>query len=189
MLWFAAALLALLVGGWCHQKATGTLPRTLLGGEFKERVLELAQQAGVKINQILLVPAQQLQMGNAFAVAGSRVMITDYLLERLTKKETDGVMAHEIGHIKHHHTLLLSLAGISRNLCCPELAACVCAQHDSGAESFGGPSDGWRSIAIENWLETYLLFPVTLLAASLFEILLLSEVRAKCGRVRHACDG
>lgn len=167
MLWFAAALVALLVGAWLHQKVTGTLPRTLLGGEFKERVLELAQQAGVKINQVLLMPAQQLQMGNAFAVTGSRVMITDYLLERLTKKETDSVMAHEIGHIKHHHTLLLSILGFLVIFMVVNWLLSFLLYMVPALVSLAVISDVEPPLALQDWLDTYLLFPTSLLTALL----------------------
>jgi Zn-dependent protease with chaperone function len=171
MLWFAVALVVLLVGGWLRRKVTGTMPRTLHGGELKERVLELAQQAGVKINQVLLMPAQQYQMGNAFAVTGGRVMVTDYLLERLTKKETDSVMAHEIGHLKHHHTWLLSWPAFLFIFVIVNwllsFAVHVIPSLVSLFTSFGTSSYA-RLFAIESWIDTYLLFPVSLLSASLF---------------------
>jgi Zn-dependent protease with chaperone function len=111
MLWFAASLIATPLSAWMNGKISKTLPCALHGGELYENIFQLARRAGVKMQRIFLMPTQHLQMGNAFAMKGGSVMITDYLLERLTKKETDCVMAHEIGHVKKNHTLFLSWMG------------------------------------------------------------------------------
>ena len=37
------------------------------------------------------------------------IMVTEALLEMLTPDEIDQVIAHEIGHIKHHHLVLYLL--------------------------------------------------------------------------------
>lgn len=168
MLWFAAALVVLLVGGWLHAKVSGTTPRTLHGGELKERVLDLARQAGAKITEVLLMPAQQYQMGNAFAVTGNKVMITDYLLERLTKKETDSVMAHEIGHLKHHHTWLLSWPAFLVIFLIANwllwFAITMIPSLISILTAFG-KSNYAHLFAISGWIDAYLMFPVSLLFA------------------------
>lgn len=111
MLWFAAAAITMIFGAWMHGKTSKTLPSPLNGGELYNKILEMAERAGVKIREVFLMPTQHMQMGNAFAMSGQRVMITDYLLERLTKKEAACVMAHEIGHVKKHHAFMLSWPG------------------------------------------------------------------------------
>jgi Zn-dependent protease with chaperone function len=178
MLWFAVALVAKVVCSWMYGKVSGSMPRPLHGGDLKERVLDLARQAGVRINQVFIMPAQLYQMGNAFAMRGGNVIITDYLLERLTKRETDCVMAHEIGHVKRRHTLILSwfsfliifmiinfVLQFSLNLLPSMLSDAV-------------DADMNRIIQVSGWIEAYLFYPVTLLSAWL----LLYFISRRCER-------
>jgi Zn-dependent protease with chaperone function len=46
------------------------------------------------------VPEAKAQMSNAFARSDRAVMITASLLKHLSKREVDGIIAHEIGHLK-----------------------------------------------------------------------------------------
>jgi Zn-dependent protease with chaperone function len=158
LLWFAAAIVTKLAGALMYGKTSKSIPRTLLGGELKEKILELAQRAGVKINQVFLMPARALQMGNAFALQGRNVMITDYLLERLTKKETDCVMAHEIGHLKKGHTKLLSPFGFLLYFLLAYVA--VYAVTSMLQILMSGSFAGFP--AIINWIREYLIFPLAM---------------------------
>ena len=110
-LWLALAVVATIVGVWLHGKVSRSIPSALHGGELKERILEISRRAGIKIQQAFIMPARANLMGNAFAIMGNKVMITDYLLERLTRKETDCVVGHEVAHLKYRHTLMLSWLG------------------------------------------------------------------------------
>ncbi len=169
--WFVAAIAVKLFGAWKYGKATKTLPHALHGGELKEKILELAQRAGVKIQQVFLMPAGRLQMGNAFAMQSQRVMVTDYLLERLTKRETDCVMAHEIGHVKKQHTLLLSWPGFLLLFIAMNIAARVAL---TIVPSFLAPavSGGLHLFKAVQWIEDYLLYAVSLVSALLIRYFL-----------------
>ena len=75
-------------------------PNALTVGELRDRIFALAGQAGVKVQQVYVLPAGKGRLANAFAMRGNNVLITDYLLEHLSKREIDAIMAHELAHLK-----------------------------------------------------------------------------------------
>lgn len=167
LLWFAAAVVMKLFGTWMHGKISKAIPRPLHSGDLREKVIETAHRAGVKIQQVFLMPSKRLQMGNAFAMQGGRVMITDYLLERLTKRETDCVMAHEIGHVKMRHAVLLSWISILVLFVVFNVAlwgavtilpSFLMNAAQAGSEAF---------LAFQGWFNEYLHFPLAFLFAVL----------------------
>jgi len=165
MLWFAIALMTKLASTWMYGKVSRSMPRPLHGGELKERIMDLARQAGVKINQIYVMPAQRYLMGNAFAMRGGNVMITDYLLERLTKRETDCVMAHEIGHVKHRHTLLLSWFGFLIIFSVINVVLWIATKWLPALLMDYLKTDVSTFNEIISWAEAYLIYPISLLSA------------------------
>ncbi|MBI5710672.1 MAG: M48 family metalloprotease [Candidatus Eisenbacteria bacterium] len=69
-------------------------------GEFRDRVLALATRAGVRLRGVKIVSPDCGRFLNAFAAPLLRtVAITDQLLAGLSRREVDGVMAHEISHV------------------------------------------------------------------------------------------
>src|SRR5262249_36513343 len=50
------------------------------------------------------------RMANAFARSGHNILLTDYLLEKLDRAEVDGIIAHELAHLKHDHPKKLGFA-------------------------------------------------------------------------------
>src|SRR6185295_17656777 len=72
-------------------------------GRLRDRIVELAEKAGVKIGQIYLLPTGKGQMANAFAASGNNLLLTDCLIKGLTEREMDAVIAHELTHLKHRH--------------------------------------------------------------------------------------
>ena len=90
----------------CHNirlRLTRAYPFALTTGELRDRVFDLAKKAGVEVRQIFLLPTGKGQVANAYASGAQVVMFTDYLLERLTKREVDGVAAHELSHLRYKH--------------------------------------------------------------------------------------
>lgn len=71
----------------------------------------LYQAAGLEMEPALyFVPSRQL---NAFAVGTSRdggIAITDGLLRRLNVRQLAGVLAHEVSHLVHNDTRVMSMA-------------------------------------------------------------------------------
>ncbi len=78
-------------------------------GPLKERLSALCQRAGVNFKKILVMDAsRRTRHANAyFAGIGDsrRIVLYDTLLEQLSDEEVEAVLAHEIGHMKHQHTL------------------------------------------------------------------------------------
>jgi len=74
-------------------------------------VAELARRAAIPMPRVYLSPSVQ---PNAFATgrspAHAAVCVTRGLLDALTPDEVRGVLAHEIGHVKHRDILIGSVA-------------------------------------------------------------------------------
>ncbi len=88
-------------------------PNALTVGELRDRVFALAPSLGVKLQQVYVLQAGKMRMANAFARAGNSILLTDYLLTNLSKREVDFVVAHELAHLKHEHPRKLGLAALS----------------------------------------------------------------------------
>jgi heat shock protein HtpX len=73
-------------------------------------VRQLAQDAGLPMPRVYLMENPQ---PNAFATGRNpehaAVAVTSGLLQHLSNDELAGVLAHELGHIKHHDTLLMTV--------------------------------------------------------------------------------
>jgi len=82
-------------------------------GELRDRIFSMAENAHVKLQQIYIFPAGKGQMINAFARQGNSILLSDYLLEKLSKREVDAIVGHELGHLKHNHPskLIIVFAG------------------------------------------------------------------------------
>jgi Zn-dependent protease with chaperone function len=84
---------------WPH----GRLP----DGAVRERMERLLKRAGVRCRELMMWHTGRGRMSNA-AVMGfvpwSRyIVFTDALLEDLDDNETEAVLAHELGHVRHYH--------------------------------------------------------------------------------------
>ena len=113
---FAIALVT--VGGsyWFSDtlavKASGARP--VADGELRwlqDDLTELSQRAGITTPRLFVSPSPQ---PNAFATGRNErravVAVTAGLLEVLDRREVRGVVAHELGHIKHKDILIGSVA-------------------------------------------------------------------------------
>jgi len=81
----------------------GSRLHALTSGDLRNRIFDLAHVAGVKLRQVYVLPETSAQMSNAFARSDNSVMITNSLLKNLSRREVDGIMAHEIGHLQAQH--------------------------------------------------------------------------------------
>ena len=84
-------------------------PELLTTGELRDRVFDLAKRAGVKIQQVFVVGAGRAKTANAAATSANTVMFTDYLLQRLSKREVDAVAGHELSHLRYGHPKKLGM--------------------------------------------------------------------------------
>jgi heat shock protein HtpX len=78
-----------------------------------DTVATLAQRAGLPMPRIAVIPDQT---PNAFATGRNPehavVAITEGILQALSRQELEGVLAHELGHVKHRDILIGSLAAV-----------------------------------------------------------------------------
>ena len=78
--------------------------------ELVELVAELASRAGLPMPRVFVMDNQQ---PNAFATGrnpqNAAVAVTTGLMQSLSREELAGVIAHELAHIKHRDTLLMTM--------------------------------------------------------------------------------
>ena len=97
---------------WPARGPLGTTPQSLSSGALRDRLFDLAHRAGVKLRELYVVPMRRQRMANAFAVHGGMVMVADELLDRMSRREVDAVLAHEISHLEHFHPIKTLLAAL-----------------------------------------------------------------------------
>jgi len=72
-------------------------------------VTKLAQQAGVKMPRLAIVPDRT---PNAFVFGNSSnsmtLAVNQGLLDQLNENEIEGVLAHELGHIRHRDSIIMT---------------------------------------------------------------------------------
>ncbi|SHF03328.1 Heat shock protein. Metallo peptidase. MEROPS family M48B [Modicisalibacter ilicicola DSM 19980] len=110
----AGSLVSLFISKWMAKKSTGTqvidTPRNDTERWLLDTVAELAQQAGIKMPEVGIFPAQQ---SNAFATGWNKndalVAVSAGLLNRMRPEEVRAVLAHEIGHVANGDMVTLAL--------------------------------------------------------------------------------
>lgn len=78
-------------------------------GELKEAISNFAQKVGFKLDNIYRIDgSKRSSKANAYFTglgAKKRIVLYDTLINELTVNEIVAVLAHEIGHYKHKHTI------------------------------------------------------------------------------------
>jgi STE24 endopeptidase len=78
----------------------------LPNGPLRSEVIQLADKAGVDVGEVYRVDASRRTTGANAYVGGlghsKRVVLYDNLINDFPRKETLSVVAHELGHVKHH---------------------------------------------------------------------------------------
>ncbi|MNS44729.1 hypothetical protein D3C72_771790 [compost metagenome] len=81
--------------------------------ELHEMVRRLSGRAGLPMPRVYVIPDMQ---PNAFATgrnpANSAVAVTEGILRLLSRQELEGVIAHELAHIKNRDILIASVAAM-----------------------------------------------------------------------------
>ncbi|HUG40623.1 MAG TPA: zinc metalloprotease HtpX [Longimicrobiales bacterium] len=116
MLFFALAAIMNFAMYWWSDKAVLKMYRARVVGpadapELYEMVDRLRQRAGLPMPTVAIAPAEQ---PNAFATGRNHehavVCCTAGILRLVSKQELEGVIAHELAHIKHRHMLVGTVA-------------------------------------------------------------------------------
>lgn len=92
--------------------------------ELRERITTLMQRCGFASNGIFVMDgSKRSSHGNAYFTGlgkNKRIVFFDTLLETLDANEVEAVLAHELGHFKHHHVrkglivnAIITLAGLA----------------------------------------------------------------------------
>ena len=89
-------------------------------GELRSAIEAFAAQVDFRLENIYVIDSsKRSSKSNAYFTGfgrRKRVVLYDTLMEQLTTEEIVGVLAHEIGHYKHHHIILSTLEGFATNL-------------------------------------------------------------------------
>ena len=104
------SILSLPLAVHIRRKLTGTYPEPVTSGDFHDRIFLLARRAGVTLKSIFVLASGKLPVANAFAAGNGVVMVTDYVLQKLSRREVEAVAAHEIGHLQYKHPQKLAAA-------------------------------------------------------------------------------
>jgi Zn-dependent protease with chaperone function len=91
------------------QRVRGWSLHALSEGALRDRTFALAERAKVKLRQIYVLPAGKWRMANAFASQEGVLLLTDYLLQQLSRREVDAILGHELAHLRHRHPEKLSV--------------------------------------------------------------------------------
>jgi heat shock protein HtpX len=79
--------------------------------ELHDMVARLARRAGLPMPKVFIVPSEQ---PNAFATGrnpdNAAVAVTRGILRALSREELEGVIAHELAHIKNRDTLIMTVS-------------------------------------------------------------------------------
>jgi Zn-dependent protease with chaperone function len=105
-----ASLLVKFIARAKLQKIMGMQPQALTTGELRDAAFGMAHRLGVKLQQIYVIPAGKSQMANAFARSGNTIAFTDYLLQRMSRREVNYILGHELSHLRLKHLQKLSYA-------------------------------------------------------------------------------
>lgn len=108
-------------------------------GSFYNMVARLAQNAGLPMPKVYILPNAQ---PNAFATGrnpeNAAVAATTGLIERLTPDEIEGVMAHELAHVKNRDTLIMTITA--------SIAGALSMLANFGMMFGGGMNNGQRAV-------------------------------------------
>jgi Zn-dependent protease with chaperone function len=99
----------LLVRLWLQFQNLGR--HTLPSGELRSRIVELAQKAGVRLQEIYVLPAAEGLLDAPYMVRRRRLFLSDALLKTPRKRETEAILTREFVHLRgRHHDVLVGAA-------------------------------------------------------------------------------
>jgi Zn-dependent protease with chaperone function len=112
MVWMVAAYAVFIIASRARQTFLGMQPHALTTGDLRDRAFDMARKLGVKLQQVYIIPSGKGQMANAFARKGNVISFTDFLLQRMTRREVNYVLGHELSHLKLGHPGKLGMVAL-----------------------------------------------------------------------------
>ncbi len=85
----------------------------LAAGELRQRIFDLAARAGMRIRGVSILTGAQTRPPAAFATRWGGILLTDGLLLRLSKREVDAIVCHELSHTGPKSRVMMSLLYVS----------------------------------------------------------------------------
>jgi STE24 endopeptidase len=118
-LWTAAAgALLTVLGSWVYPVVVEPLFNqftSLPDGELRTRIIELGRQEGVPVSDVVVADASRRTTTLNAWISGlgstRRVVLYDNLVNDVPQRETLSVVAHELGHARHHDVLIGTVLG------------------------------------------------------------------------------
>ncbi len=115
----------------------------LAEGELRDKIQTFASKAGFKLKNVYVIDgSKRSTKANAYFTGfgpKKRIVLYDTLMDKLTPDEIVAVLAHEIGHNKHKHTLKNMLVSMPTTLLLFYLLG-VFLGSDALSEALGGTS-------------------------------------------------
>lgn len=114
-------------------------------GELRDAIEELARKADFRLTDIYVMDAgKRSSKANAYFTGlgkRKRVVLYDTLIEQLTTEEIVGVLAHEIGHYKHHHAWRgMAIGAVEQLIIFYLMGLCLSSQSLAAAAGAAQPS-------------------------------------------------
>lgn len=92
----------------------------LIEGELRTEIEKFAAKSGFKLDNIFVIDgSKRSTKANAYFSglgAKKRIVLYDTLMDKMTTEEIVAVLAHEVGHYKHKHTLINFLISMPSTL-------------------------------------------------------------------------
>ena len=163
-----AFVIALIMNGFSYWKSDAIVLRMQgaervdenTGGELYSIVKQLAHNAELPMPKVYILKTPQ---PNAFATGrnpeNSAICASTGLLERLTREEVSGVLAHELAHVKNRDTLTMTIAATIGG------AISMISQYLQISALFGRRGTG--SLGWLGWLAAMLLAPFAAMLAQM----------------------
>jgi Zn-dependent protease with chaperone function len=93
-----------------YRRLAGLELHAVTFGELRTRLFDMAASVGLPLRQLHVMPMARSRIANAFAVSDQSVILTDFLIQRLSRRELEAVMAHELAHLRLKHPRKLAVA-------------------------------------------------------------------------------
>lgn len=134
---------------------------------LRERFLNITRQAGVPVKEVLVADASRRTTAvNAYFTGFGptrRIVLYDTLIQSLTPREADLVIAHEAGHWRLHHIYKgLAMGVVGAGLALWLAAALLRALFGARAFGLAGPLDPAAAVlfVLLYWLGMFLSMPI-----------------------------